>query len=255
MPLRLQYGLKLFSTNTNLVGEAKRLYDDGLYGYIELYVVPGSYKSCISYWMNICIPIIIHAPHSIDGFNLSIMEKASHNFKQYAEVKRFADDLDAKYIIIHGGTEGSIAETIRQTKRLKDSRLLLENKPKLGINGEACVGWSHNEFITAMKSRVFEGCVLDFGHAICASNSVNIDPYIFIGDFLKLNPKMYHLSDGDISAEKDTHNNMGKGSFDIAALTKAIPSGSLLTIETPRRNNNKLDDFKRDISYINRYCH
>ena len=49
-------------------------------------------------------------------------------------------------IIVHGGHTGNIEETIRQVAQLNDSRIILENKPKVGINDEACVGWSPDEF-------------------------------------------------------------------------------------------------------------
>jgi hypothetical protein len=42
-------GLKLWSTNENYIEEAKRLFDNGIYQYIELYVIPNSFEK-IDLW-------------------------------------------------------------------------------------------------------------------------------------------------------------------------------------------------------------
>ena len=103
---------------------------------------------------------------------------------------------------MHGGHTGNIEETIRQASHLNDSRIILENKPKVGINDEACVGWSPDEFRIAQVSGVFAGFVLDFGHAACAANSAEIDKMKIIKEFTVFHPKVFHLSDGEASSRK-----------------------------------------------------
>ena len=56
-------GLKLWSINTDYYyDEAIRLYNDGIFDYIELYVVPNSTET-IDKWKKINIPFSLHAPH------------------------------------------------------------------------------------------------------------------------------------------------------------------------------------------------
>lgn len=107
-------GLKLWSINTDCYyEEAKRLYNEGWFDYIELYVVPNSLDK-IEKWKKIEIPFIIHCPHFAHGFNLAKKEKKGSNRKIFDEVKKYADILNAKYIVIHGGIDGNVEETATQ---------------------------------------------------------------------------------------------------------------------------------------------
>jgi len=45
----------------------------------------------------------------------------------------------------------------------------------------------------------------DFGHAVCAANSLKKKPMEFIKEFLELKPRLYHLTDGFFKNEKDEH--------------------------------------------------
>ena len=54
--------------------------------------------------------------------------------------------LGADWIIAHGGNNGSILETIRQIGLIGDNRIVIENKPKIGLRDETCVGWSPADF-------------------------------------------------------------------------------------------------------------
>ncbi len=67
-------GLKLWSRNTDYYyDEAIRLYNDGVYDYIELYVVPNM-TDTIEKWKKLDIPFIVHCPHFAHGFNLAKIE-------------------------------------------------------------------------------------------------------------------------------------------------------------------------------------
>ena len=64
-------GLKLWSTNKNYVDEARRLYDAGVFDYIELFSVPDSYSEFINTWKSLDIPYVIHGPHYTTGLNFA----------------------------------------------------------------------------------------------------------------------------------------------------------------------------------------
>ena len=243
-------GLKLHSTDTELISNAIALWEEDIFQYIELYIIPGSYVSTIELWGNCHIPFIIHAPHSFHGINLAVSSQWMQNCKLFMETQRFADKLNGERIIVHGGHTGSIEETIHQAEQLKDSRIILENKPKVGINNEVCVGWSPDEFQLAQASGVFAGFVLDFGHAACAALSVGKKTMELVEELLAFEPEVFHLSDGDQYSEKDTHYNLGKGNLELAEFLCIIPQDTYLTLETPCDYSQGLRNFVQDIYFL-----
>lgn len=250
MGLSFKLGLKLYSTNTDLINKASKLHEDGIFYYVELYVIPGSYEKKIDAWKNFNISYIIHAPHSFHGVNLAQEEKWQTNLQHFNETRRFADELDSDIIIVHGGNNGSFEETIREIRLLDDQRIVLENKPKVGLFDEECVGWSPSEFQMALETGAISGTVLDFVHATCAACSMQVETITLINEFLKFNPKLFHLSDGDTQSQKDMHLNFGKGNLNLKEFLASIPKGSLLTLETPRDPAKGLTDFENDVIFL-----
>ncbi len=75
----MEFGLKLWSINTDYyLAEARRLYEKGVYSYIELYAVPHTLEH-IEKWKKLDIPFVIHCPHSAHGFNLASKESESEH--------------------------------------------------------------------------------------------------------------------------------------------------------------------------------
>ena len=249
MGCSFKLGLKLYSTNTDLIKNASELHKDGFFYYIELYIIPGSYEK-INKWKDFDIPYIIHAPHSSHGVNLAQKEKWETNLQHFNETQRFTDELGSDIIIVHGGNNGSFEETIRQIRLLDDQRIILENKPKRGLFDEECVGWSPSEFQMALKTDAISGTALDFVHATCAACSLQVETITLINEFLKFNPKIFHLSDGDTQSQKDTHLNFGKGNLNLKEFLASIPNGGLLTLETPRDPAKGLNDFVNDVIFL-----
>lgn len=246
----MKIGLKLYSTDSALIPEALELKARNLFDFVELYAIPESFESSIEQWKNCDIPFIIHAPHSYHGINLARADMREANKKAFREVQRFADILRTQIIIVHGGNNGSIEETIHQLRLLNEKRVVLENKPNVGLLNEICIGWSPIEFRQALHEGVICGMALDFGHAICAAVSRGVNPMEFISEFMVFKPKIYHLSDGDISSPKDFHLNFGKGNFNLAECVSVLPPDEYLTIETPRRPSTGLWDFVEDVVFL-----
>lgn len=246
----IKLGLKIWSPDTDSIEEAFKLYREKMYDYVELYVVPGSFDTTIDYWKRLHIPYIIHCAHSFHGFNLAHNVNRQKNKEIFEEVKNFADVLSAAIIIVHGGNDGPIEETIFQLNGLQDIRLAIENKPYWALNSKKCIGYSPEEILRIKKTVNPLKFVLDFGHAIYASNSLRVNASTFIESFLKLSPDVFHLGDGDIRAEKDCHKNFNRGTFDIGELMSFVPDGSYLTIETPREEENGLNDFVADMAFL-----
>lgn len=250
MNFKLNVGLKLYSTDTSLIDNALRIQEEGYYDYIELYIIPGSYKQAINAWKALNVPFVIHAPHSFHEFNLAQANMWKTNQRNFNEAQLFADSFEADIIIVHGGNNGSFAETLRQIDLLEERRIALENKPKFGQKNERCIGWSPSEFRWAVDAGFSNAFVLDFVHAVCAANSLDVDVMGIISEFLEFKPKIFHLSDGDNSSEIDIHLNLGKGSLDLAGFLSVVPEGALLTIETPRDPSNGLEDFVNDVCFL-----
>ena len=54
-----KFGLKLWSINKNYIDTAKKLYDENIYDYIELYAIPSSFDEYAHIWKSLNIPYII----------------------------------------------------------------------------------------------------------------------------------------------------------------------------------------------------
>ncbi|MBQ2611898.1 hypothetical protein IJF81_05865 [bacterium] len=240
-------GLKLWSINTDFyLAEAVRLYNKGVYDYIELYVVPETLNT-LEKWKKLKIPFIIHNAHFAQGFNLAKKEKEERNLEIYSQTKQFADELDAKYIIFHGGIDGDIKETARQLANLNEPRALIENKPFVALpnrmGGNFCRGYNSGE-IKLVQDATGCGFCLDFGHAICAANSLKRDVFKHISDFFELNPQMFHLTDvNDITSIYDSHPHLNEGELDLKQIISLIPDEKYVTLETNKNSKENLDDF------------
>ena len=245
-------GLKLWNINTDYYyDEAIRLYNDKIFDYIELYVVPG-HLDLIDKWKKIGVPFDIHAPHFAHNMNLSKKEYERDNYTKYIEVREYADSLNASVIVFHGGINGDYRETARQIKNFNDSRILIENKPYQPLRmteDNKCVGSKYEEIKYIMEE---SGCgfCLDIGHAICSANSQGIEPYSYIEKLVIFNPKRIHLSDIDISSKYDQHLNYGKGNLDFKKILSIVPKDVNITIETSKGSKVNLNDYVQDVNYL-----
>lgn len=248
----MKIGLKLWSINVDILPQVRVLHERSIFDYIELYFVPGTLQEIVEFWSMLGIPIVIHAPHFGHGFNLADKNLAFHNFEIFKDVFRCADILRTDTIIVHGGNGGDKNEAIRQLKTLKDSRLLIENKPKMGLNGEECIGYMPEDIIEIVDKCRLNGFVLDFNHAVCAARSLSYDPLEYIRRFLSINPRMFHFGDGDYFSLVDTHKHLGEGSMLLNEFITFLPKGAQVTIETPNDFSKGLRDFENNRAYFSR---
>ncbi|MFQ5685291.1 MAG: sugar phosphate isomerase/epimerase family protein [Candidatus Scalindua sp.] len=255
MGFHLKLGLKLWSTNTFYIKPALELYRQGAFDYVELYVDPGSGKDCQSQWTGKEFPFVLHAPHSYSGLNLSLRKCKSENLRILKEVESFRLALEPKFVIFHPGILGSINETIRQINDMKKeipdiyNLAIIENKPKIGLKGEICIGASPEE-IERIIGETDIGFCLDIGHAICFAAWAQIGWEEVVDQFTKLGPKVYHLSDGSMSSHTDAHLHYGDGDFDLSKIIKWIPSNKYVSVETEKDPELYLKDFERDVNYL-----
>lgn len=249
----LNIGLKIGSKDVQYTDEILCCYEKGIFQYIELFTLNGTYESTISYWRQFDIPFGVHAPHSAAGLNLANTSLRKDNQVKIVESIKFADKLKAKYIIFHSGTNGMPDEVIRQLKPFADERFLIENKPVKGLDGSTCVGCICDEL-----SQIIDGIgngtgfCLDFGHAICTANTLKKEPVEYINELYRLNPRVYHLTDGDYASELDCHLHYGKGSFPLKELLSFVPDNGMVTNEAKRNNSGNLKEFIVDSDFLNK---
>lgn len=247
----LNIGLKIGSKDTRYTEEILKFYEQGVFQYIELFTITGTYDDTISYWKQFSIPFGIHAPHSAAGLNLANVLNRKSNEVKIAEAVRFADELKAKYIIFHSGTNGMPGEVVTQLKPFADERFLIENKPIRGLDGSTCVGSVYGD-LKLIIDGIGKGCgfCLDFGHAICAANTLKKEPLAFIEELRKLNPRVYHLTDGDYKSELDSHLHYGEGSFPLKELLTLVPDDGMVTNEAKRTSIERLSEFEDDSIFL-----
>jgi Xylose isomerase-like TIM barrel. len=251
----LKLGLKLWSSNTFYIKPALELYRQGVFDYIELYVDPRTEEDALGLWKESGLSFFLHAPHSYSGFNLSLRKYQSENLRLLEEVESYRMTLDPKFIIFHPGIMGSINETVRQIHDMKKEfpdildLAIIENKPRMGLKGEVCVGASPEE-IERITGETGFGFCLDIGHAICFAAWAQIGWEDILHQFIKLEPKVYHLSDGVINSHTDLHLHYGDGDYELSKIIKLIPSNVYVSVETDKDPELHLKDFERDVNYL-----
>lgn len=244
-------GLKLWSINADsYLSHAGRLHDEGVFDYIELYVVPGTLDS-LRLWRRLKTPFIIHNAHFRHGFNLAKAECRRRNMEIYGETARFADALNASLVIFHGGIDGRAEETARQLKEIRDPRGVLENKPYIALpnkmGGKFCRGAAKEE-LEYILSEAGCGFCLDIGHAVCAACSQGLEPYSYVEELNGFKPAMYHLSDVEkLDSPYDTHWHIGSGELDLDRIIGSVlAEDALISLETDKDSRDNLDDFRED---------
>lgn len=102
-------------------------------------------------------------------------------------------------------------------RNLSDSRLLIENMPKMGLGGEAMVGYSPAQIEELIGDSNMRLC-LDFGHAVKAAVSLGLDYKVYVKGFMGFEPRVFNVNDGMLSAEKDEHRGIGEEEYDLGFL-------------------------------------
>lgn len=255
-----KFGVKVWSKdvlkNRDFFQQCVAATKEGGFSYIELFALPGSYQTTAEVIASEMkgLPVVIHAPHSGVGMDMGNDALEAKNREMFRDSQLFADLLNADTIILHPGIgQGArfVEESIRQFKQMADSRIIVENQPY-----DCCVSQRVLHGITPQEIKLIQqetGCgfCLDFYHAICAANSLEIEVYAMLDDFKSLKPVMYHLCDGDIKGKTDDHLHFGEGNFDLGRfLRDYVQDGSRVTLETGREVPQNVQPWLDDLAYI-----
>ena len=224
----MKFGLKLWSINTDMIDQAVNLIEEGVFDYIELFVIP---ESEIKPFL-IDLPYIIHIPHDKFGVNIGDLAVKECTLQKISESINWADRLNAKHLILHAGY-GSMKSATDLLREVSDSRLLIENMPKVGLGGEAMIGYSPAQ-VEELIGDSDMGLCLDFGHAVKAAVSLGVDYTEYVQEFMKLEPNVFHVSDGTLGEERDEHLGIGDGEYDFDFFIGCAEVKGMITVETPR---------------------
>lgn len=243
--MKLNFGLKLYSTNYDLLREANTLIQDDLFQYIEL--TPVADKD-LTHFLNYPLTYNIHAPNENQGVNIADPKKNPINLKYIERSLDWAEKLESRYIILHPGF-GDLEIALDFLKKLDNKKILIENMPKVGMNGEPMLGFNPEQI--KILTRRFGFC-LDFNHAIKAAIAMKVNYRLLIEEFLKLKPKVFHISDGNLDSPIDEHLDIGNGEYDFKFLVSCLEKVevSYVTLETIKSS---LEDDKRNISKLKTY--
>ncbi len=186
------------------------------------------------------IPITIHAPHDSQGATPSDKSKYKRTIKCLKESQRAADYLNSNIIVVHPGRylqgiskEEAKGNSIKIFSKINDKRILLENLIYLE---EYVKDFCSNaeEMKEIMDILGYDKFCLDFAHATLTEHSRERGYKQVIEEFMKLNPKYFHICGGDFLNYKTEHSHIFKGDFDIPFFKKQIPENGMLVFETPK---------------------
>jgi len=248
----IKYGLKLWSTNRHLFDEAVRLVRTGQADFVELYVVPDKFSLTDLEPLK-KITVSIHTPHYGHQFNIfNLDEKAMDIFKN--QVIAAADYFNSEFIILHAGV-GEDKEVFRENiNKIKDRRIIIENKPRIGMDDVRCFGYSLDQLKFIKEECGLDIC-LDFAHAAESAFSQKIDYKVFWQKIIdELSPAYFHLSDDFPGNEKDEHLNLESGGLDLKLIKNMLEGLEAkrdisLVFETPKLGN-KLENDLINIDYF-----
>lgn len=258
-------GLKLYSTDSEeLCKKALTLYEQHIFDYVELYVVPDS-TGTLEKWkafqrvtrngMELKIPFILHAPDYKHDINLANPQEFDKNRIIFEQIEAFRQELNSRCTIASSGYKGLISETARQINEIKPRNIIIKNNifRIASKNNTGGVG-STVEEIAKLKKEVNCGFCLDIVNSICTSNFIDADPYDYLREFSTLSPIIYRISGTNINSMVNTHESLEKATFDYSIISLIIKNNALITITSDRIEEGDFDGFINDVKFLKRYC-
>jgi hypothetical protein len=240
----IKYGLKLWTSDDDLFGEAVSLLEKEQFDFLELYYNVNKEFDFRDLEKLKKIPPTIHAFHrdNFHEFNFS-----SKELKIWNKIKELADYFNSQKIIVHAGRASNIDDFQLNLSKIEDPRILIENMAGLDVYGNLTFGYKLNDLKKIKENR--EIC-FDFEKAIKSACYQGISYKDFINNCLKeLNPTYFHISGGDKNTPKDEHLNLWEASFDLKWI-KNILGGIAkerevsLVLEVPKNENDLGNDVK-----------
>lgn len=252
MPL---LGLKLGLGQTAMIKEARRLWADRIYDFIEIYIPLDANPVDAARWDWYDGLLALHAPHSTGGFNFARPEMMETNRRGWLLVDAVRKNLRPAMVIFHPGVDGTVDETVRQAAMLAAECpdlhriMLIENKPKVGLGGEDCLGASPEE-MRRLLAETGCGFCLDARHAFAYAAWAEQGWRNVLGDFLALSPRLWHAADGFVPEVTDSHRHFGDGDMPWREIARHWRADTPVTIECGKDPASRLADFLQDLAAL-----
>lgn len=165
--------------------------------------------------------------------------------------------MNPAMIVFHPGLDGDIKETFRQVAALRREYpklhriMLLENKPRLGLGDEHCLGSSPEEMRTLLAETGCGFC-LDVRHAFAYAAWAGRKWWVVIEEFVRLEPCLWHAADGIADSKTDSHDHIGDGTMPWESLALFWNNESFVTLECVKETMVMLKDFQGDLDLLRR---
>lgn len=198
------------------------------------------------------IPVTIHAPHEGLGSNPADKKVYDRTLKCFNEGRKAADFFNSPVIVSHLGLyvnkdgnealpdsysidrtdEESLRNAMDFLEGFNDSRIMPESLIYLNEYRKGLC--SNAKEIKKFTDKFGYKICLDFAHATLTEHSRERGYKEVIGEFMKLNPKYFHICGGEFNNHKTEHSDIFTGDFDIPFFKGLIPEDGWLVFETPK---------------------
>jgi deoxyribonuclease-4 len=247
----IQIGVKIATRNLDFIPEIYANQD--LIDFIEIILLPEFIPNDVKIIQNLKIPYVIHIPAGVYDLDFGNSEKQPNNIKFIKKLNQAVPKLNPLCFIVHPES-GDIDLSITNLKKLRCAPLALENMPKASHLGGELLGFDPpglQEFFTRMPTLAF---CFDLNHAIKAAISQELDPLLFIQEFLAFKqPLLFHIAGGTLSTAIDEHLSLDDGDYPLPALKtllSQLPYPVPLTFETPKLPDHTIENDLRNMQFF-----
>jgi endonuclease IV len=252
-----QFGLKLGVGETVLARRAEILWRKKQIDFFELYIPRDVESGSAEFWRWYNGVLVFHAPHAFGGFNFAQSGMVAENAAILVGIEALREKMNPGMVIFHPGLNGNIKELFRQVAGVRQeypdlhSIMLMENKPRIGLNGEKCLGSSPAEMRNIL-SETGCGFCCDVRHAFAYAAWAGREWHEVLAEFAELEPRLWHVADGDMDSHVDSHKHIGDGSMPWEKIGGFWTGDAMVTIECAKVQNEMLKDFLQDVALLRR---
>jgi endonuclease IV len=199
-----------------------------------------------SFLKTLGLPVVVHSQHETLGFNDADKNLREKNSKSLNFAMKIADEFRAGKIIVHPGVikdlNCSEQTAINFINGFNDKRICIENLTiRNGFESLCSNPESSKSFIEKTKAKL----CFDVNHAFEASVFFKREFYSFMQDFLKLQPKHFHIGGQKIDP-LISHLSFKDSELDFGRVLMLLPKDAEITLET----TTDLEKIKKDLEYI-----